>query len=203
MKTLLRERGLALVALLLAVVGLASGGGGAGSSRIDVVVAARALPAGSVLRAGQLRIRSISTADRSSSMALRRSELVGRTVEISLAAGDYVLRSGLAGAAHAVPLRAGDRAVPLSLDATSAPPLALLRAGAQVDVVSEHDADRDGPAHGELLAHRLTLLSGARATDGALVVTVRAPLAVALKLATAQAQERRLQLLALPEVNDG
>jgi Flp pilus assembly protein CpaB len=203
MKALLRERGLALVALALAVLGLASGGGGAAPGTIDVVVARRALPAGSVIRAGELRLRSISSSDRSAGMSLRRAELVGRTVEVSLAAGDYVLRSGLSGAAHPVPLRAGDRAVPLSLDATSAPPLALLRAGAEVDVVAEHDADGSAPAHGELLAHRLTLLTSARATDGELVVTVRAPLAVALQLATAQAQERRLQLLALPEVNDG
>ena len=204
MKTLLRERGLALVALLLAALGLAAGGGGASSgTTIDVVVASRALPAGSVIGAGSLRLRSIRSADRSTGMTLRRSELLGRTVEVSLGTGDYVLRSTVSGAAHAVSLRAGDRAVPLSLDASSAPPLALLRAGAEVDVIAEHDADKDAPAHGVLLAHRLTLLAGARATDGDLVVTLRAPLAIALQLATAQAQDRRLHLLALPEATDG
>jgi hypothetical protein len=88
--------------------------------------------------------------------------------------------------------------MPLSIDPTAAPPLALLRAGAHTDVVAEHDAAGDAPAHGELIARNLVLLVSAHSSDAGLVVTVRAPLATALALATAQAQAHRLRLFVRP-----
>jgi Flp pilus assembly protein CpaB len=193
----LRERGVALVALALALIGLASGGN-AGARRIDVLVAATPVAAGTVVRPGALRVIAIDVDDRTPGMATRREEVVGRTARVRLSAGDYVLRAAVAEHADAVSLAAGERAVPLSVDASAAPPLALLRAGARVDVVAERDADADGPARSQLIARGLTLLEPGRATDDGLAITVRAPLAVALKLATAQAQAHRLRLFALP-----
>ena len=67
-----------------------------------------------------------------------------------------------------------------------------------MDVVAEHDADEDGPARSRLIARDLTLLVQAHRSDAGLVATVRAPLAVALALATAQARSHRLRLLVRP-----
>jgi Flp pilus assembly protein CpaB len=195
---LLRERGLALVALTLAVIGLASGSGGAHTRRTGVLVAASPLAAGTIVRSSALRVVQIDAADRTPGMATRRVEVVGRATRVRLSAGDYVLRASVTASGNAITLQLGERAVPLSVEAAAAPPLSLLRAGARVDVVAEHDADRDTPAHGELIARGLTLLEAGRATDDGLAVTVRAPLAVALRLATAQAQAHRLRLFALP-----
>jgi Flp pilus assembly protein CpaB len=195
----LRERALALVALALALIGLASGGN-AGAHRIDVLVAARPLAAGTVVRPGALRVVAIDVRDRTPGMATHRDEVVGRAARVRLSAGDYVLRAAVAERAGAVPLGAGERAVPLSVDASAAPPLTLLRAGARVDVVAERDADAAGPARSQLIARGLTLLEPGRATGDGLAITVRAPLAIALQLATAQAQAHRLRLFALPPV---
>jgi hypothetical protein len=117
---------------------------------------------------------------------------------VRLAAGDYVLRSVVADRAAAPTLRAGERAVPLSIDPASAPPLSLLGAGAHADVVAERNAEAGAPARGQLIATNLTLLVAARRSDAGLVVTVRAPLAVALALATAEAQSHRLRLFVRP-----
>jgi hypothetical protein len=95
-------------------------------------------------------------------------------------------------------LRAGERAVPISIDPAAAPPLSLLRAGVHVDVVAERDADADGPARSALIAKDLTLLVPAHGAEAGLVATVRAPLGVALALATAQAQSHRLRLFVRP-----
>jgi Flp pilus assembly protein CpaB len=197
MRGLLRDRGLALVALVLAVVGLAAGGGST-PERIRVVVAARAIPADSVVTAGSLRVLTIAAADRTPGMATRRDELVGRLAQVRLAAGDYVLRAAVTDRRAAIGLRPGERAVPISIETSAAPPLALLRAGARVDVVAERDADGDGPARSQLIARDLSLLVAARVSDDGIAVTLRAPLGVALALATAQAQAHRLRLFALP-----
>jgi Flp pilus assembly protein CpaB len=202
-RDLLRERGLALVALILAVIGLVSGSGSAHPRRIGVLVAASSLAGGTIVRPSGLRVVLIDAADRTPGMATRREEVVGRATRVRLSAGDYVLRASVAASGDAVALKLGERAVPLSVEASAAPPLSLLRAGARVDVVAEHDADRDGAARSVLIARGLTLLEAGRATDDGLAVTVRAPLAVALRLATAQAQAHRLRLFALPASGNG
>ncbi len=198
MSRLLRERGLALVALLLALVGLASSTGGSHVARIDVVVASRSLPVSAVVARTSVRLASIDARDRTPGMALRMGEVVGRIARVPLSRGDYVLHAAVADPIASMQLGPGERAVPLSIDPTAAPPLSLLRAGAHMDVVAEHDAAGDAPAHGELIARNLVLLVSAHRSDAGLVVTVRAPLATALALATAQAQAHRLRLFVRP-----
>jgi hypothetical protein len=117
---------------------------------------------------------------------------------VRISVGDYVLRTAVGTGSNGVDLRLGERAVPLSVESSSAPPLALLGAGVHVDVVAEHDADREGPARGQIVARNLTLLVAAHASDSGLVATVRAPLRVALALATAQAQAHELRLFVRP-----
>jgi hypothetical protein len=198
MSRLVRERGLALVALLLALVGLVSSARGSDASRTRVVVAARSVVTDTVIGKGAVRIVAIDARDRTPGMATRLDEVVGRVARVRLTAGDYVLRSVVADRAAAPALRAGERAVPLSIDPASAPPLSLLAAGAHADVVAERDAERGAPARGQLIARNLTLLVAARSSDAGLVVTVRAPLAVALSLVTAEAQSHRLRLFIRP-----
>lgn len=204
MRHLLRERGLAVVALLLAIVGLASGGHpGANGQRVSVVIATRTVPVGSPVVLAAVRLVSIDAADRTPGMATARPDVVGRIARVRLTRGDYIVRAAVASRTGGLTLAPDERAVPLSLEVSAAPPLSLLPAGARVDVVAEHDADRDGPARSELVARRLTLLVAARTSTDGLVVTVRAPLKVALALATAQAQAHRLRLFALPAVAHG
>jgi hypothetical protein len=195
---LARERALALVALTLALVGLVSTGGGTHAEQIGVVVAAQSLAANAVVRSNTVRIVDIDARDRTPGMATRTDEVVGRPAGVRLSVGDYVLRAAVAVDRSRVDLRLGERAVPLSVESSSAPPLALLGAGVHVDVVAERDADRDGPARSQLVARNLTLLVAAHASDGGLVATVRAPLRVALALATAQAQAHQLRLFVRP-----
>ena len=201
MSRLLRERGLALIALVLAVVGLVASTGGSQAARAEVVVAVRALPADAVIPRDAVRIVSIDARDRTPGMATTASEVVGRVSRVRLVGGDYVLRAVVARGSTSPALRAGERAVPLSIDPGGAPPLSLLRAGAHADVVAEHDAEGDAPARSRLIARDLVLLDAAHGSDAGLVVTVRAPLAVALALATAEAQSRRLRLFVRPGGN--
>jgi Flp pilus assembly protein CpaB len=195
---LVRERGLALVALLLALAGIFSSASGSDAPKARVVVAAHSVAGDTVIRTGSVRVVAIAAGDRTPGMATRVDEVVGHIARVRLAAGDYVMRSVVADRATAPTLRAGERAVPLSIDPASAPPLSLLGAGAHADVVAERNAEAGAPARGQLIATNLTLLAAARRSDAGLVVTVRAPLAVALALATAEAQSHRLRLFVRP-----
>lgn len=198
MSSLLRERGLALLALLLAVVGLVASAGGSHAAQAHVVVAVRTLAADAVIARGSVRVASIDARDRTPGMATRTDEVVGRIARVRLAGGEYVLRSVVAPRASTPALRIGERAVPLSIDPAAAPPLSMLRAGAHADVVAEHDATGEAPARSRLIARNLTLLVAAHSSETGLVVTVRAPLAVALALATAEAQSHRLRIFVRP-----
>ena len=198
MSRLLRDRGLALVALILALVGLVATESGSHAAQTEVVVAARSVASDVVVEKGAIRLAAIDSHDLTPGMATRVDEVVGRTTSVRLARGDYVLRTAVVRPADSLVLRAGERAVPLSIDPTAAPPLSLLPAGSHVDVVAERDADRDGPAHSQLIAKDLTLLVAAHRSDAGVVATVRAPLSVALALATAQAQAHRLRLFVRP-----
>jgi len=108
----------------------------------------------------------------------------------------YVYDPTLVGQDGAVLLRPGERAVTLEIQPTAAPPLALLGAGARVDVAVALDADRGHPARAALVASGLTLLTPARSVEGSVVVTVRAPLRRAVELAAAQSYAHDLRLLA-------
>jgi Flp pilus assembly protein CpaB len=194
----MRERGIALAALILALVGLVSGSGGSGSAQAQVIVVAHGVPADVAVPRAAVRVAQIEARDLTPGMATRADQVVGRMARVRLVAGDYVLRTALADRGGAPALRAGERAVPISIDPAATPPLSMLRAGSHVDVVAEHDADEGGPARSRLIARDLTLLVPAHRSDEGLVATVRAPLAVALALATAQARSHRLRLLVRP-----
>ena len=194
----LRERGLALVALVLALAGLVAGTRGSAAAQADAVVARHSVAPGVVVTRDALRLVRIDARDVTPGMATRANEIVGRTARMALMRGDYVGRAAVGDPAGSLVLRTGERAVPLSIDPAAAPPLGLLRAGAHVDVVAEHDADQAGPARSRLVARDLTLLVAARVSDAGLTVTVRAPLAVALELATSLAQAHRLRLFVRP-----
>jgi Flp pilus assembly protein CpaB len=198
MSRLLRDRGLALVALILALVGLVATESGSHAAQTEVVVAVRGIASGVVVEKGAIGLAAIDTRDLTSGMATRADEVIGRTASVRLARGDYVLRAAVGRSADSLVLHTGERAVPMSIDPTAAPPLSLLRAGAHVDVVAERDADRNGPARSQLIARDLTLLVPAHRSDAGVVATVRAPLSVALALATAQAQAHRLRLFVRP-----
>jgi Flp pilus assembly protein CpaB len=195
---LLRERGLALAALILALVGLVSGGRGSGAAQARVVVVAHSVPADVAVPRAAVRVAQIEARDATPGMATRADQVVGRMARVRLVAGDYVLRTALADHGGAPVLRTGERAVPISIDPAAAPPLSMLRAGSRVDVVAEHDGGEGSPARSLLIARDLTLLVAAHRSDSGLVATVRAPLAVALALATAQARSHRLRLLVRP-----
>jgi Flp pilus assembly protein CpaB len=198
MSRLLRDRGLALVALALALVGLIATESGSHAARTEVVVAVRSVASGVVVQKGAIGLAAIDTRDLTPGMATRTDEVVGRTASVRLARGDYVLRAAVGRPADSLVLHTGERAVPMSIDPTAAPPLSLLHAGAHVDVVAERDADRDGPARSQLIARDLMLLVQAHRSEAGVVATVRAPLSVALALATAQAQAHRLRLFVRP-----
>ncbi len=91
-----------------------------------------------------MRIVSIDARDRTPGHGHEHDEAVGRTraARAGSPGATTLQREALVDAADAPSLRAGERAVPLSIDPSAAPPLSLLRAGAHTDVVAEHDATR-------------------------------------------------------------
>ena len=108
---------------------------------------------------------------------------------IGLAGGDFLVRGALrAGDTSVAASRRGERAVALELAPASAPDVRLLGPGRRVDVVIVDG----GRSH--VAARGLELLSPASERSGGIMVTVRAPVAVALGLATG-AGGRDLRLL--------
>jgi hypothetical protein len=185
----LRERWLALAGLALALLALAlSLAPGAEPAVTRVLAVRHALPAGGVVRTGDVVAVSIRAADRTPSMLAELGPLAVHRTAVALAAGDYVSRGALRAAAPASLLARGERAVSLEVPPSGAPDVRLLGAGRRVDVVTA-DAGKLRVA-----ARGLELLAPAAERAGALVVTLRAPAAVALALAT-QARGRELRLL--------
>jgi hypothetical protein len=176
--------GLAL-ALLALVLALVPSGGDATST---VLAARHAIPAGGVVRAGDVVAVPIAVSDRTPSMLASLGPLTGRRTLIALTGGDFLVRGALRAVADGSQLQRGERAVALELSASSAPDLRLLRAGRSVDVVVVD------PSGSHVAARGLELLAPASERSGEIVVTVRAPTAVALSLATAKAG-RELRLL--------
>jgi Flp pilus assembly protein CpaB len=169
----LAATGLAL-ALLALVLGLSPAGGGASST--TVLALRHAVPAGGIVRPSDVVSVPIAAADRTPSMVSRLDALAGRRTLIELAGGDFVLRGALSTQDAPSLLRRGERAVALELAPGSAPDSSLLRRGRFVDVV----------VGSRVAARRLQLLSPASERSGGISVTVRAPAAVALALATAR-----------------
>jgi hypothetical protein len=185
----LREQWLAAAGLALALIALAIGLIPGGSeAHVAVLALKHAVPAGGVVRPADVVAVPVAASDRSPSMLESLGTLAGRRTLIGLAGGDFLVRGALRPAEHSAQLGRGERAVALELSPSSAPDLSLLRAGSYVDVVlSDHWGSH-------VAARGLELLAPASERSGGIVVTVRAPAAVALSLAAAHAG-RELRLL--------
>jgi hypothetical protein len=180
----LAATGLALAALAL-VLGLLPAGG---EPQTAVLALRHAVAAGDIVRASDVVVVPIAAADRTPSMVSRLDALAGRRTRIGLSGGDFVLRGALRSGDLPSLLRRGERAVALDLPAGSAPDTRLLQRGRFVDVVIV------GPRSSKVAARGLQLLSAASERSGGISVTVRAPAAVALALATG-GRGRELRLL--------
>jgi len=128
--------GLALLGLGLLAAGAWRGGGvrGPGSdlaATAPVVVAARALDAGTVLDASDLAAARVAWSGAVAGLARDASELLGRRLAVAVPAGLPLSASLLASVAPSVP---GHRLVRLALDAATLPPGLL--PGANVDVLA-------------------------------------------------------------------
>jgi hypothetical protein len=174
-----REQWLAATGLALALVALLLGLLPTGGQAQTAVLALRhPLAAGEIMRARDVVVVPIAASDRTPSMVTRLDGLAGRRTLIGLAGGDFVVRGALRPAGEPSLLRRGERAVALELAPASAPDTRLLQRGRFVDVVVS------GPNGSRVAARGLQLLSAASERSGAVSVTVRAPAAVALALAT-------------------
>ena len=185
----LREQWLAATGLGLALLALVVGAIPSGGAPAAAVLALRhAVPAGGIVRSRDVVAVPIAASDRTPSMLEQLGRLAGHRTTIALAGGDFLLRGALSSGEPSALLRRGERAVALELSPAAVPDLRLLRAGRTVDVVVVD-------ARGSRVAARgLELLSPASERSGSIVVTVRAPMAVALSLATAR-DGRELRLL--------
>ena len=147
-----------------------------------------AIAAGGVVRAGDVVAVPIAASDRTPSMVDALGALAGRRTLIDLAGGDFLVRGALRAGDRPLRCARGERAVALEFAPASAPDMRLLRPGRRVDVVIVDG----GGSH--VAARGLELLSPASERSGGIMVTVRAPVAVALALATG-AGGRELRLL--------
>ncbi len=175
----LRDRWLAATGLALALMALTLGLlPGGGEPQTSVLALRHSLAAGAVLRPGDVVVVPIAVADRTPSMIGRLGTLAGRRTLIGLAGGDFLVRGALRTSEAPSLLRRGERAVALELASGSAPDTRLLQRGRFVDVVIL------GPNGSRVAARGLELLSPASERSGGISVTLRAPSAVALALAT-------------------
>jgi hypothetical protein len=181
-----REQWLAATGLALALLALVLGLLPAGGEPQTAVLALRhAVAAGAIVRSSDVVSVPIAAADRTPSMLSRLDALAGRRTLIGLSGGDFVVRGALSSQDAPSLLRHGERAVALELAPGSAPDIRLLQRGRFVDVV----------VGSRVAARGLQLLSAAGEQSGGISVTVRAPAAVALALATGRrAGELRLLL---------
>ncbi len=185
-----REHWLAASGLALALIALVLGLLPASAEPKTAVLALRhAIAAGGVVRQSDVVAVPIAVSDRTPSMVGELGDLAGRRTSIGLAGGDFLVRGALHTSRDAFsPLRPGERALALELATASAPDARLLRPGRRVDVVVV------GANGSRVAARGLELLSQASERSGGIMVTVRAPVAVALALA-AGASGRDLRLL--------
>jgi hypothetical protein len=185
----LRDRWLAALGFALALAALALGlvpqHGGA---QTTVLALRHGLAAGEIVRRGDVVDVPIASADRTPSMISRFDGLAGRRTQIDLAGGDFLVRGALSRGEGGALLRSGERAVALDLSPGSAPDTRLLRRGRLVDVVILD------PGGARVAARGLELLAPAREGSTGISVTLRAPAAVALALATGR-RGRDVQLL--------
>jgi hypothetical protein len=185
----LREHWLAATGLALALMALVLGLlPGSAEPKTAVLVLRHAVAAGEIVRAGDVVSVPIAAADRTPSMVSRLDALADRRTAIGLAGGDFVMRGALRPRTGPSLLRRGERAVALELAPGSAPDTRLLQRGRFVDVVIL------GPGGSRVAGRGLELLSPASERSGGISVTLRAPAAVALALASGR-RGREVRLL--------
>jgi hypothetical protein len=173
---------LALLALLLAAVPSSA------EPTVGVLALRHAIPAGGLVRPSDVVTVPIAASDRTPSMLEGLGALAGRRTAIGLAGGDFLVRGALSATGRQSALRRGERALALQFSPAAVPDPRLLRSGRTVDVVV---VDAHGP---RIAARGLELLSPASERSGSIVVTLRAPTAIALSLATSS-DGRELRLL--------
>ena len=184
-----REHGLAATGLALALIALALAlVPASGEPQTTVLALRHSLDAGMVVRPADVVAVPIAVADRTPSMLSSLGAFRGRRTLIGLAGGDFLVRGALHAGTTTSLLRPGERAVALEVAAASAPDARLLHAGRRVDVVVI------GPRGARIAARSLELLSPAIERSGGIAVTLRAPSAIALALATGRGGELRLLL---------
>jgi hypothetical protein len=186
----LREQWLAATGLALALLALVLGAiPSGGEPAVSVLALRHAVPAGGIVRAGDVVSVPIAASDRTPSMLEGLGALAGRRTMIGFAGGDFLVRGALRVGDQSALLRRGERAVALELSPSAVPDVRLLHAGRTVDVVV---VDSRGS---RVAARALELLSPASERSGSILVTLRAPVAVALSLATSRSgREVRLLL---------
>jgi hypothetical protein len=181
----LAASGLAL-ALLALLLGLMPGNA---EPQSEVLALRHGVVAGGVVRAADVIAVRLAASDRTPSMLTGLGDLAGRRTAISLAGGDFLLRGALFSASRPSLLRRGERAVALEVPSPAAPDMRLLRPGRRVDVVVVSASGT------RVVARGLELLSPATERSGGIAVTVRAPAALALALASSRpGSELRLLL---------
>lgn len=105
---------------------------------LPYVVAARALPAGSVISPGDVTTETMNLAPSAQATAFGQdAAVIGRTVEVPIPAGELVESSMLAGSGSGSPLRP----VSVAVDTGS---LAGLRPGMSIDVLAASSSPSDG-----------------------------------------------------------
>ena len=165
----LRDRWLAATGLALALIALTLGLlPGGGEPQTAVLALGHSLPAGAIVRQGDVVVVPIAAADRTPSMIGTLGSLAGRRTLIGLAGGDFLVRGALRPDDAPSSLRPGERAVALELESGSAPDPRLLQRGRFVDVVIL------GPRGSRVAARGLELLSPASERSGGMSVTLRA-----------------------------
>jgi len=157
---------------------------------VRVVTAAHDLAPGRPLAAGDLRVRALPRTVAPAGALTAVSALVGRVLAAPVRAGETLTDVRLAGAGLLSGRDAGLLAVPVGLaDAAAA---ALLRAGDQVDVLAASTAP-GAPPYAQVVAPDATVLAVPSAGDdsgeGALVVLAATP-SVAGRLAAAAVSSR-------------
>ena len=150
----------------------------AGGEPTAAVLALRhAVPAGGIVRSADVVAVPIAASDRTPSMLEGLGGLAGRRTSIALAGGDFLVRGAL---------RGGDAvgAPPARRACARARALARRRARPGAAAGRAHRRRRGRRSRGPRIAARgLELLSPASERSGGVVVTLRAPMAVALSLA--------------------
>ena len=192
-----RRLGLAALGVLLAAGGAAVAGSAAlgGQSAVDVLVAARAVPAGTVVQAEDLRAASLSGSGVSLLSAAAASQVVGQTATVDLVEGT-VLTDAMVDEAPSP--RPGFVVVGVAAGEGQAP-VGELVAGVRVAVVEVAQSGQGG----RLLSEGARLLGESLdERTGASVLSVEVPRDAAVRAAAAAARGE-LAVVVLSPVDDG